>query len=100
MQPCLVQLQKELSEYMAQGGREEGGSILDFLFYCYLSSDPGDDGHIRQCDEALSPVFAELSLESSDRLYDLIADLCAAYQRAAFLDGIQTGFCLATELIP
>ena len=98
MQSYLVQLQKELSEYMAQGGREEGGSILEFLFYCYLSSVPGDDGRIGKCEEALAPVFGELSLENSDRLFDRIADLCAAYQRSAFLEGIQIGFQLSAEL--
>jgi len=98
MQPYLVQLQKELSDYMARCGAEEPGSILEFLLFCYLSSKPIDDGRILHCDEALAPVFEELSVESSDRLFDLIADLCAAYQRAAFIEGIQIGFQLTSEL--
>ena len=98
MQLCIEQLKRDLSEYMARCGEPEPGSILDYLLYCYLSSAPVDDGAIQHCDEALAPVFEELSLENSDRLFDLISDLCAAYQRSAFLEGIQTGFQLAAEL--
>jgi len=91
-------LYTSLKEYVLKSGSEEPPSILDFLFYNYLSSIPKDDGRISQCEKALSPVFEELSLESSDRLFDLIADLCAAYQRAAFIEGIQIGFQLTSEL--
>lgn len=98
MQQYHDQLQMELSQYLEKCGREEPGSILEFLLYCYLSSDPGDDGRIRQCEDALSPLFEKLSLENADKLFDVIAHLCTAYQRAAFLEGIQTGFRLAKEL--
>lgn len=91
------QLHKELSDYAKKCGAEETSSILEFLYYNHLSSKPIDDGRISECEKALSPVFDELSLESSDRLFDLIADLCAAYQRAAFIEGIRIGVQLSRE---
>ena len=97
MEFILPQLQKDLSEYTKKCGSTENSSLLDFLFYNYLSSQPIDDGRIAQCENMLAPVFSELSLESSDQLFDLIADLCAAYQRAAFIEGIRIGVQLSRE---
>lgn len=98
MESIISQLHIDLAEYTKKCSTEESSSILEFLFYYYLSSTPKDDGRISQCEKDLSPVFGELSPESSDRLFDLIADLCTAYQRAAFFEGIRIGVRLSGEL--
>ena len=98
MESIVSHLRKDIAEYAQKCGSTESSSILEFLFYNYLSSRPTNDGKIPQCEKALSPVFSELSLENSDRLFDLIADLCAAYQRSAFFEGIRIGVQLSSEL--
>ena len=65
----ITQFKQQLSQYEAACGIEEPESILDFLFYWY-----------------------------SDTLFDRISDLCLSYQRAAFLEGLRTGYHLHREL--
>jgi hypothetical protein len=94
-------MQKLLSAifaYEAKCGIDTPESILDTLWYDYFCRAPVDDGQIRQSEERLSPVFAELSVEASDQLFGLISDLLTAYQRAAYLDGLRLGANLILEL--
>lgn len=94
----LEDLKNILAEYESRCGIDEPESILDFLWYCYSASSPLDDGLIRDAEEKLEPVFQELSFETSNILFDRISNLCMAYQRAAFLDGLTTGVRLSEEL--
>ena len=98
MNPYITELEKELSEYGAMCRWEQNDSVLDLLWHWYLSNNPVDDGQIQQAESAIAPVFSELSVENSDRLSDCILELCTAYQRAAFLEGIILGTRLAREL--
>ena len=98
MNPYLAQLQRNLTAYQQKCGTEEPYSILGFLWQCYSESNPVDDGHIRDAELLIVPVLEALPIEKADALSDLICDLCLAYQRAAFLEGIQTGFHLFDEL--
>ena len=98
MNPYITQLKKELAEYEKACGGEAHGSILELLWYCYSTANAVDDGRIGAAERALVPVFEELSVEASNTLDDYISDLCYAYQRAAFLEGIQVGASLTKEL--
>ena len=100
MNTYISQVKKQLAEYEAKCGVTDSESILDLLWDCYLESNPIDDGRIRQAELALAPVFRELPIAHSDALSDLITEMCIAYQRAAFLEGIQVGFHLNQELEP
>ncbi len=73
-------------------------SILESLWYNYSCLNPVDDGQIREAETMLSPVFEELSMEASDRLFDVIVAFLTRYQRAAYLDGLRTGVHLMQEL--
>lgn len=98
MNESIELLMQELRNYQTRCGQDSSDSILELLWYCYLESNPVDDGQIKQAEAAIAPVFEELSLKSSDLLMDSICDICTAYQRAAFLEGLQTGFHLSDEL--
>ena len=91
MYDYIHQLNNELTSYAAKTGLKETPSILELLWQNYLQANPIDDGLIKEREEALTPVFRELSVASSDVLSDLIVDLCTAYQRAALLEGIYIG---------
>ena len=73
-------------------------SILESLWYEYSCRNPVDDGQIRAVESKFSPIFSELPLESSDKLFDLIGELLTVYQRAAYLDGLRIGAALLCEL--
>ena len=94
----ITEFKQQLSQYEAACGVDGSESLLDFLFYWYSATAPVDDGRILQSEQALSPVFEELSIEHSDALFDRISDLCLAYQRAAFLEGLRVGYHLCEEL--
>ena len=94
----ITQFKQQLSQYEATCGIEEPESILDILFSLYSAAVPVDDGRIFQSEQALTPVFEALPMEYSDTLFDRISDLCLSYQRAAFLEGLRTGYHLHREL--
>ena len=94
----ITQFMQQLAQYEAACGIDKPESILDFLFYWYSATAPVDDGRILQSEQALTPVFEALSMEYSDTLFDRVSDLCLAYQRAAFLEGLRTGYHLRAEL--
>lgn len=98
MNNYLVQLSEQMKKYGAENTVIGMDSVLELLWQCYAECNPVDDGRIRAAEFAMRPVFQALPLEDSDDLSNLIADLCLAYQRAAFLEGVQVGACLKVEL--
>ena len=98
MNPHTQTLLAATEAYESKCGIAEPESILEGLWYDYSCRNPVDDGQIRAAEVKLSPVFAELSLESSDSLFDLIVEVLNAHQRAAYLEGLRTGVHLLSEL--
>ena len=95
----ITQLLAELDAYTAKCGNDRPESVLELLWYCYSSAVPVDDGYIKQREDALAPVYEELSAASEDALFELISELVTAYQRAAFLEGMQIGAQLSAQLL-
>ena len=98
MNPYTEKLKTAIAAYETNCGISPADSILEALWYDYSCGSPVDDGHIRTAEAALAPVFEELSVVSSDTLFDLITDQVTAYQRAAYLDGLRMGVHLMEEL--
>ena len=97
--PYLKQLNRELERYTAQCGNHRPQSALELLWYCYSAANAIDDGQIERCEAALLPIYRELSPASEDVLFDHITELVTAYQRAAFLEGMQIGAQLTAQLL-
>lgn len=98
MQELVNRLSRQLNTFHALDCEEGHYSIPDLLWDCYLQCNPVDDGRIRAAERALKPVFAQLSMKNADLLSDLVSDLCIAYQRAAFLEGLHAGVNLMDTL--
>lgn len=98
MNPYTQKLLTAIAVYEAKCCIDTPESILEGLWYDYSCQNPVDDGQIKAAEAKLSPVFAALSLENSDQLFDVIVELLAVYQRAAFLEGLRTGAHLIQEL--
>jgi len=91
-------LLEELSQYARQSGNSQAFSVLEFLWEQYANEHPICDECIKECEAALAPVFESLPWDASNELFVMVYDLCLAYQRAAFLHGLHTGFHLSKEL--
>ena len=78
--------------------RDDPRSVLDLLFYIYISEKPLQSAVIRRRFQQIAQVIGHLSLEDNDKISDLVCDLCAEHARRAFLEGIRVGFSLNTEL--
>ena len=98
MNPYLSLFHDYLQTYQQQGGINSIESVLDLLWQCYSAGVPVDDGQIRTCEEALRPYMESLPFAASNDLFDCISDLCTAYQRAAFWEGLLLGARLHAEL--
>ena len=98
MNPYIQKLLTAIAAYEAKCCMDTPESILEDLWYDYSCRNPVDDGQVRAAETKISSVYAELSLEASDSLSDLIVDLLNAYQRAAYLEGLRTGAHLIQEL--
>ena len=98
MNPYTQKLLTAIAAYEAKCCIDTPESILEGLWYNYSCQNPVDDGQIKAAEEKLSPVFAALSLENSDQVFDVIVELLNAHQRAAYLEGLRTGVHLLQEL--
>lgn len=98
MNPHTQKLLTAIAAYEAKCGIDIPESVLEALWYDYSCATPVDDGQVRSAEAKLSPVFAELSLEASEGLFDLIVELLNVHQRAAYLKGLRTGVHLIQEL--
>jgi hypothetical protein len=98
MNPYTQKLLTAIAAYETKCGFDPSDSILEALWYDYSCQNPVDDGQIKAAEAKLSPVFAALSLENSDQLFDVIVELLNTHQRAAYLEGLRTGAHLIQEL--
>ena len=73
-------------------------SLLDFIYQCYSEIHSLDNEQIRACYADLEHFHDVMSIEESDCLFSLVADLCIEYERAAFTEGIHVGVQLMEEL--
>ena len=98
MNPYTQKLLTAIAVYEAKCCIDTPESSLEGLWYDYSCQNPVDDGQIKAAEAKLSPVFATLSLENSDQLFDVIVELLNAHQRAAYLEGLRTSAHLIQEL--
>lgn len=87
-----------LSQQAPSFGYDDAGSVLEMLYYYYTVANPVDNAVIRCQLEQLNGILCHLPWAESEAVFSLVSDLCAAYERQAFLDGIQVGLRLFTEL--
>lgn len=98
MTPYIQKLTSAIAAYESKCSITEPESILEALWYDYSCRRAIDDGQVRAAEARISPVYAELSMEASDCLSDLIVELLESYQRAAYLEGLRTGVRFIQEL--
>ena len=79
-------------------GDSDCETVLDQLYQAYAESHESDPLEIRESFKELDVLLGALSLDDNNAVFNLCCSLCTAYERKAFLDGIQYGAHLVLEL--
>ena len=93
---------KRLTSYMDKHpvdlGDTDCETVLDQLYQAYTESHESDPPEIRDGFKELEEFLCNLPLEDNNAVFNLCCQLCTAYERKAFLDGLQYGAHLIAEL--
>ena len=93
---------KKLKAYIEahpfQAGDGECATVLDQLFRAYAESHESDPAEIRDGFKELEEFLHPLPLADNNAVFSLCCRLCSAYERKAFLDGLQYGAHLLLEI--
>lgn len=93
---------KRLNAYITAHPFDSGDSdcktVLDQLYQAYAESHESDPPEIRDGFKELDGLLGDLSLDDNNAVWNLCCQLCTAYERKAFLDGLQYGAHLMYEL--
>ena len=79
-------------------GDSECETVLDQLYQAYAESHESDPPEIRDGFKELDALLEQLSLDDNNAVWNLCCQLCTAYERKAFIDGLQYGAHLITTL--
>ena len=95
-------LAKKLKDYFESNpiNLEDGDceTVLEQLFQAYQESHESDPPDIRENFRALDVLLGELPLEDNNAVFNLCCCLCTAYEKKAFIEGVQYGAHLLMEL--
>ena len=94
---------KRLNAYITTHPFDSGDSdcetVLDQLYQAYAESHESDPPEIRDGFKELDTLLEHLPLEDNNAVWNLCCQLCTAYERKAFLDGLQYGAHLIMNLL-
>ena len=79
-------------------GDSDCTTVLDQLYQAYAESHESDPSEIGEGFKELEEFLCVLPLDDNNAVFNLCCRLCCAYERKAFLDGLQYGACLMKEL--
>ena len=93
---------KRLNAYIAAHPFDPGDSncetVLEQLYQAYAESHESDPPEIRNGFKELDDLLRDLSLDDNNAVWNLCCQLCTAYERKAFIDGLQYGAHLMFEM--
>ena len=93
---------RRLNAYIQKHPFDSGDSdcetVLDQLYQAYAESHESDPAEIGDGFKELEEFLHTLPLEDNNAVFNLCCRLCSAYERKSFLDGLQYGAQIITEL--
>ena len=96
------EIAKRLNAYITAHPFDSGDSdcktVLDQLYQAYAESHESDPPEISEGFKELEEFLCALPLEDNNAVFNLCCRLCSAYEHKAFLDGLQYGAHLISEL--
>lgn len=79
-------------------GDSDYETVLDQLYQAYAESHESDPPEIGEGFKELEEFLCTLPLDDNNAVFNLCCRLCTAYEHKAFLDGLQYGSHLISEL--
>ena len=79
-------------------GDSDCETVLGQLYQAYAESHESDPAEIGEGFKELEEFLCSLPLEDNNTVFSLCCRLCVAYERKAFIDGLQYGAHLIQEL--
>ena len=80
-------------------GDSDCETVLDQLYQAYAESHESDPLEISEGFKELEEFLCNIPLEDNNAVFNLCCRLCSAYERKAFIDGLQYGTWLIRELL-
>ena len=91
-------LRRYIDTHPFDGGDSGCEPVLDQLYQAYAESHESDPPEIGDGFKELEEFLCSLPLDDNKAVFNLCCRLCSAYERKAFLDGLQYGTHLMFEL--
>ena len=98
MDKIAKQLKAYIDAHPFDPGDSDCETVLDQLYQAYAESHESDPPEIRDGFKELDDLLGDLSLDDNNAVWILCCRLCSAYERKAFIDGVQYGAFLIKEL--
>lgn len=99
MKDIASRLNAYIQKHPFDSGDSDCETVLDQLYQAYAESHESDPAEIGDGFKELEEFLCLLPLEDNNAAFNLCCRLCSAYERKAFLDGLQYGAQLMQEII-
>ena len=93
-------LKAYIETYPFDVGDSNNETVLDQLYQAYAESRESDPPEIQAGFAELENFLETLPLDDNNAVFNLCCRLCTDYEYKAFLDGLQYGAHLMSELFP
>ena len=98
MKDIARRLDAYIQKHPFDSGDSDCETVLDQLYQAYAESHESDPEEIGNGFKELEEFLCVLPLDDNNAVFNLCCRLCSAYERKAFLDGLQYGVHLISEL--
>lgn len=98
MNSYLQKLKTYLETHPLDLGDSDCETVLDQLYQVYAESHESDPPDISDGFKELEEFLCVLPLDDNNAVFNLCCRLCSAYERKAFIDGVQYGAHLLSEM--
>ena len=93
-----TRLDRYIRSHPVDTGDNECVAVLDQIYQAYAESHESDPEEIAEGFKDLETFLRKISLADNNAVFNICCSLCTAYERKAFLDGLQYGAHLMLEL--
>ena len=73
-------------------------SVLELLYNAYVNTQGSDPEEIKEKFATIEECLSEVSLDMNNYIFAAVCDLCMAFEKKGFMDGIALGSHLILEL--
>ena len=76
----------------------DADSVLELLYNAYVNTQGSDPEEIKAKFATIEECLCEVSLDMNNYVFAAVCDLCMAFEKKGFMDGITLGSHLILEL--